>query len=151
MRIVLSNVSGRPIYEQITEQIRVAILAGELAEGEKLPSIRGLAADLRVSVITTTRAYSELAAEGFIANVQGKGSYVLARDTELVREHTLGEVERHLSAALEAARAGGLSVTDVRASLDALLAATDDMGESANGSPVPSINPSGSREQGEQE
>lgn len=130
MRIVLSNVSGLPIYEQIAGQIRASILAGEVMEGDKLPSIRGLAKDLRVSVITTTRAYSDLAAEGFIVNVQGKGSYVLARDADLAREYTLGEVERHLGAAIDAARAGGLGPADVRASLDALLA-TDDTDNAA--------------------
>ena len=125
MRIVIANTSGQPIYEQIATQIRAAILAGELAEGEQLPSIRGLARDLRVSVITTTRAYSDLAAEGFIANVQGKGAFVLPRDSDLVREHIVSEVERHLGAAIDAARLGRLSDDDVRASLDALLAAAD--------------------------
>lgn len=125
MRIVIANTSGQPIYEQIATQIRAAILAGELAEGEQLPSIRGLARDLRVSVITTTRAYSDLAAEGFIANVQGKGAFVLPRDSDLVREHIVSEVERHLGAAIDAARLGRLTDDDVRASLDALLAAAD--------------------------
>lgn len=125
MRIVISNASGRPIYEQIAGQIRAAIMAGELAEGERLPSIRALARDLRVSVITTTRAYADLAAEGFVTNVQGKGSYVLARDAELVREHVLGEVERHLSAAIDAARAGRLSDAEIRASVEALLTADE--------------------------
>lgn len=125
MRIVIANTSGQPIYEQIATQLRAAILAGELAEGEQLPSIRGLARDLRVSVITTTRAYSDLAAEGFIANVQGKGAFVLPRDSDLVREHIVSEVERHLGAAIDAARLGRLTDDDVRASLDALLAAAD--------------------------
>lgn len=125
MRVVISNSSEQPIYEQIASQVRAAILSGELAEGDRLPSIRAMARDLRVSVITTTRAYSDLAAEGFVANVQGKGSFVLARNTELVREHIASEVERHLSAAIDAARVGGLTEADVRAGLDALLAATD--------------------------
>lgn len=124
MRIVVSNTAGRPIYEQIASQIRAAILAGDLAEGEKLPSIRGLARDLRVSVITTTRAYSDLAAEGFITNVQGKGSYVLPCDGELMREAIVAEVEKHLAAAVDAARLGRLSDDGIRASLDALLAAS---------------------------
>ncbi|MDO5698012.1 MAG: GntR family transcriptional regulator [Dermatophilus congolensis] len=129
MRIVISNTAGQPIYEQIASQIRAAILTGELAEGEKLPSIRGLARDLRVSVITTTRAYSDLAAEGFIANVQGKGSFVLPRDGELMREAIVSEVEKHLAAAIDAARLGRLTDDDVRASFEALLAASDDMTE----------------------
>lgn len=132
MRIIIANTSGQPIYEQIATQIRAAILAGELAEGEQLPSIRGLARDLRVSVMTTTRAYSDLAAEGFIANVQGKGAFVLPRDSDLVREHIVSEVERHLGAAIDAARLGRLTDDDVRASLDALLnAAESDANETA--------------------
>lgn len=133
MRIVISNASGKPIYEQIASQIKAAIVAGELSEGERLPSIRGLARDLRVSVITTTRAYSDLATEGFVANVQGKGSYVLARDADLMREHALREVESHLSRAVDAARLTGVADADVRTALDALLAAdegSDTTGES---------------------
>lgn len=129
MRIVISNASGRPIYEQISTQIKQAILAGDLKEGERLPSIRGLARDLRVSVITTTRAYSDLAAEGFVANVQGKGSYVLPRDSDLMREHALREVESHLALAVDTARLTGLPDADVRAALEALLA-SDDIGGS---------------------
>lgn len=121
MRIVISNASGSPIYEQIHDQIQAAIISGELAEGERLPSIRGLARDLRVSVITTTRAYADLAAEGFVDNVQGKGSFVATRDTTLVREHLLAEVETHLGRALDVARRAGLTDTDVRTSLDTLL------------------------------
>ncbi len=83
--IVLSKTSGVPIYEQVKEQLKAAILRGDAEEGEALPSIRGLARDLGVSVITTTRAYSDLAAEGFVTNVPGKGSYVLPRNAELVR------------------------------------------------------------------
>ena len=133
MRIVISNASGQPIYEQISTKVRAAILAGDLAGGEKLPSIRGLARDLRVSVITTTRAYSDLAAEGFIVNVQGKGSYVLARDGELVREHALREIEAHLIRAVDTSRAAGLDGADVRAALQALLDADSDDSSDAKG------------------
>ena len=77
MRIIISNSSGMPIYEQIKEQIKEAILSGEVAEGDMLPSIRQLAKDLKISVITTTRAYNDLQQEGFVTNVQGKGCYVL--------------------------------------------------------------------------
>ncbi len=106
MRVVLSNTSGVPLYEQVKQQVRTAILAGELAEGEALPSVRALARDLQISVITTTRAYADLAAEGFIANVPGKGAFVLGVDSDLVREQLLRQVEDGLTAALEAARSG---------------------------------------------
>lgn len=121
MDIVLSNTSGEPIYEQIKQQLKAAILGGELAEGDALPSIRGLAKDLRVSVITTTRAYSDLAAEGFITNVPGKGSYVLARDTEIVREQLLREAEQHLAAAARVARTANLTPAELRQMLDLVL------------------------------
>lgn len=119
--IVLSNAAGTPIYEQIKSQLKTAILAGDLGEGEQLPSIRGLAKDLRVSVITTTRAYSDLAAEGFIANVQGKGSFVLPRDSALVREHVLREIEEHLDAAAAASALADIGPPELHAMLDAAL------------------------------
>lgn len=121
LRVVLSENAGTPIYEQIKSQIKDAILAGDLAEGERLPSIRALARDLRVSVITTTRAFTDLAAEGFVVNVQGKGSFVLARDAEVVREHVLRDVEGHLGAAVRAARVGHLDPSELHALLDLAL------------------------------
>ncbi len=121
LRIVLSNTSGAPIYAQIVDQIREAILTGALAEGDALPSIRVLAKDLRVSVITTTRAYSELAAEGFVANVPGKGSYVLPRDSELVRERVLRDVEENLSAAIRQASLIELDREELHNMLDTLI------------------------------
>lgn len=121
MKIVLSNTSGVPIYEQIETQIVDAILAGELAEGDPLPSLRVLARDLRVSLITTTRAYAELAAAGYVANVPGKGSYVLPRDAGLVREKYLVDVERALSDAVVAARRAGLGEAELRDALDVIL------------------------------
>lgn len=121
MDIVLSNTSGVPIYEQIKAQIKAAILRGELAEGDPLPSIRGLARDLQVSVITTTRAFSDLAAEGFVTNVPGKGSFVLPRDTELVREQVLRDVEAHLGKAIASARLASLTPDELHQVLDALL------------------------------
>ena len=93
MRIVISNSSGIPIYEQIKEGIKSSILSGELQEGEMLPSIRQLAKELKVSVITTTRAYNDLQYEGFVTNVQGKGCYVLAQDNEMLKEQQLREIE----------------------------------------------------------
>ncbi len=125
MRVVLSNTSGVPLYEQIKEQVRTAILAGELAEGDALPSIRALARDLQISVITTTRAYADLAAEGFVANVPGKGAFVLGVDSALVHEQLLRQVEDGLGAALHAARLAGLDRDGVVQVLDTLLAADD--------------------------
>ena len=86
MKLLLSNTSGVPIYEQLKAQIKEAILSGELAEGEALPSLRQLAKDLRISVLTVTRAYTQLEQEGFVTNVQGKGCYVLSRDNGMIRE-----------------------------------------------------------------
>jgi GntR family transcriptional regulator len=123
---VLSNGSGAPLYQQVKDQIAAAILAGDLAEGELLPSVRALARDLRISIITTTRAYSELVAEGFIATVPGKGAYVLALNSELVREQMLRQVEDGLLAALDAARRIGLERDDLVRMLDDLLDITHD-------------------------
>ena len=123
MRVVLSNSSGVPLYQQVKEQVGSAILSGELPEGSVLPSVRALARDLRISVITTTRAYAELAAEGFIATVPGKGAYVLPLDSALVREQLLREVEDGLQAALDAARRAGLHREDLLQILDGLMQA----------------------------
>lgn len=109
MDIIISNSSGKPIYEQITDQIKSAILSGDLAEGEQLPSIRGLANSLRVSAITTKRAYSDLEAAGFIETVQGKGSFVAGGNAELIREERLREVEALMARAIEGGRGIGLS------------------------------------------
>ncbi|MDO4718290.1 MAG: GntR family transcriptional regulator [Propionibacteriaceae bacterium] len=121
LSIVLSNTSGVPIYEQIKQQLKAGILRGDLAEGQALPSIRGLARDLQVSVITTTRAYSDLAAEGFVTNVPGKGSYVLPRDSRLVREQVLREIEDAFAAGIRQARLGGVAADELHALLDAIL------------------------------
>lgn len=121
MDIVLSNTSGQPIYAQIEDQIRAAILHGELTEDEALPSIRALARDLRVSVITTTRAYAELVASGLVANVPGKGYYVLPRDTKLVREQVLREIETHFAAGVSAARLAAIDDDELRSILELTL------------------------------
>lgn len=123
MRVVLSNSAGVPLYQQIKEQVGTAILSGELAEGDVLPSVRALARDLRISIITTTRAYSELAAEGFIATIPGKGAYVLPLDSSLVREQLLRQVEDGLQSALDAARRAGLRRDDLIQVLDGLIQA----------------------------
>ena len=104
MDIIISNSSGQPIYEQICRQIKGAIASGKLKPGEPLPSIRSLARDLRISVITTKRAYEELERDGFIQTVAGKGSFVAQQDLELARESSLREIEQHLQAALELCR-----------------------------------------------
>ena len=122
LSVVLSNTAGVPIYEQIAQQVRDAILTGQVEADEMLPSIRALARDLRVSVITTTRAYSDLVAEGFLANVPGKGYFVLPRDSELVREQVLREVEKHLDRAVERARLAQLSDEELHAMLQTIIA-----------------------------
>jgi Predicted transcriptional regulators len=104
LRIIIKNTAGIPIYEQIKVQIKEAILSGEIAEGDMLPSIRQLARDLRISVITTTRAYTDLEQEGFIAVVQGKGCYVLPKNSDLVREQMLRRIEENFTSAVVAAR-----------------------------------------------
>ena len=121
MRVVVSNRAGVPLYQQIKEQIGAAILSGELAEDSVLPSVRALARDLKISIITTSRAYTELAAEGFIATVPGKGAYVLPLDTALARERLLRQVEDGLQAALDAARRVGLDREELIQMLDGLM------------------------------
>lgn len=109
MRILLSNKSDLPIYEQIKAQMKEQILNGIIPENEFLPSIRQLAKDLGISVITTTRAYSDLESEGFIATVRGKGSYVLPKDNEMVREQYLKEIEDSLMIAIEKGKLANIS------------------------------------------
>lgn len=121
MHIVISNTSGGPIYEQIKERIKAAILAGELKEDAQLPSIRQLAQDLRISVITTMRAYNELEQEGFVANVQGKGCFVLKQNKELIREEKMRQVENALQAAIDAARPLKLSYAEMAEILKLLM------------------------------
>ena len=120
MKIVVSNRSGIPIYEQITAQIKEAIFIGELKEDDMLPSIRQLAKDLKISVITTTRAYSDLEEEGFVVSVQGKGCYVLPQNKEMARENALRKVETGLNQAIDAAKAGGIQKDEVSEMLNIL-------------------------------
>ena len=126
LSVVLSNTAGVPIYEQIAQQVRDAILTGQVEADEMLPSIRALARYLRVSVITTTRAYSDLVAEGFLANVPGKGYFVLPRDSELVREQVLREVEEHLDRAVERARLAQLSDEELHTMLQTIITTSKD-------------------------
>ena len=113
MKIIISNRSGRPIYEQIKEQIKAAIFSGALQEDDMLLSMRQLARDLKISVITTTLAYSDLEQEGFIANVQGKGCFVLPRNTELARENAMHKMEDGLSTAIAAAKTENITKGEV--------------------------------------
>ena len=113
MNIIIRNTGEVPIYDQITRQIKGHILSGALGEGEALPSMRALAKDLRISVITTKRAYEELERDGFIYTVAGKGSFVAQQDVELARESSLREIEEHLTAALDLAKQIELPVEEL--------------------------------------
>ena len=118
MDILISNTSDKPIYEQIYEQMKGQILSGALQEGDALPSIRLLAKDLHISVITTKRAYSELERDGFIATVAGKCSFDAAQNAQLLREETLRRMEEALSQAVSLARQSGISREELSDLLD---------------------------------
>lgn len=113
MNIIVSNANNQPIYEQIYIQIKSAIISQDLQEGDILPSIRNLAKDLRISVITTKRAYDELENDGYIYSVAGKGSYVAKKNTELLREARLKEIEEHMRIILEIAPSCKLKAEDI--------------------------------------
>lgn len=113
MNIIISNTSREPIYEQIVKQIKKLIFSGELNEGDALPSIRNLAQELRISVITTKRAYEELESEGYIVTMQGKGSYVASQNKELLREKRLRLIEEKLSEAVKESRLINLSLEEL--------------------------------------
>lgn len=114
MNIVISNSSQEPIYEQIARQIKNMIMRGELREGDMLPSIRSLAKELQISVITTKRAYEELENDGYIVTVQGKGSFVAAQNKELLREMRLKIVEEKLAEAVDAAKTIELTLEEMQ-------------------------------------
>ena len=120
MDIIIRNSGGVPIYDQITRQMKGLILRGELKEGEALPSMRLLAKELRISVITTKRAYDELEAHGFIYTMAGKGCFVADNNLEILREQRRQELETHLTAALELAKSCGLTRQDLKQMLDLL-------------------------------
>lgn len=113
MNIIISNSSGEPIYEQITSQIKGAIMKGDITAGELLPSIRLLAKELQISVITTKRAYEELEREGFIETVPGKGSYVSGQNQELLKEKRLKELENKLIEVITESKLMGLTLSEV--------------------------------------
>ena len=113
MNLIISNSSGKPIYEQITDQIKTSILSGELQEGQALPSMRALARDLRISVITTKRAYEDLERDGFVVTVAGKGCFVAPRNSELMREEHRKKVEEALTKAIEQAKAASIDLPEL--------------------------------------
>ena len=120
MELIIRNYTNQPIYDQIYCQIKAQILSGALAPGEALPSIRALAKDLKISVITTKRAYDELEAHGFIYTMAGKGCFVADNNLEILREQRRQELETHLTAALELAKSCGLTRQDLKQMLDLL-------------------------------
>lgn len=120
MDIIISNSSDKPIYEQIAIQIKQMIINGELKPGSPLPSMRLLAKELRISVITTKRAYEDLERDGFIYTVVGKGSFVAEKNMEFIREEQLRIVEEYLSKAVAGAKAGGIGLEEISEILNML-------------------------------
>ena len=120
MKIIISNSSPDPIYEQVTKQIKTQIISGDLTEGEALPSIRKLAKDLLISVITTKRAYEELEKEGFIDTVGGKGTFVAMENKELLKEKKMQTVEEKLSNAVSDAKKLGIKLSELKSMLSIL-------------------------------
>ena len=120
MNIIISNSSNIPLYEQIKEQIKNKIVSNELKAGEVLPSIRNLAKDLRISVITTKNAYEELEREGYVETILGKGTYVANKNIELIKEEQLQKIESLIDTAVSIARISGISKNEIRDMLDIL-------------------------------
>ena len=120
MNIVISNQSGIPIYEQIKEQIKASVLSGELSENTPLPSLRQLARDLQVSLVTTTRAYSELELEGFVQTMPGKGVYVKKINDSVIRDKYLKETKEALTTAIRLGKLAGLSIDELHQILDTI-------------------------------
>ena len=113
MNIIISNASGKPIYEQIATQIKNEIITGKLKEGDSLPSMRVLAKELRISVITTKRAYEELEREGFIVSITGKGSFIAEKNLDFVREEELKKMEEYIQKAVESAKISEISLEEL--------------------------------------
>lgn len=126
MDIVISNSSSQAIYEQIKDQVKAQILSGELPENEMLPSLRQLAKDLKISVMTTTRAYNELEQEGFITSRQGKGFFVMSKGSNLIREQLIKDVENNLNNAIQAAQRAAMTDAEIISLLRLLLEVNDD-------------------------
>ncbi len=125
MKIIISNDSGIPIYEQIKNQIKAQIVAGDLQADEALPGMRTLASDLKVSVITTKRAYNDLEQEGYTYSMPGKGSFVKKLNEEVVRENALAEIEKHFTDAMTVAKTAGIGIDE----LQEILKTLDEVGE----------------------
>ena len=125
MKIIISNDSGLPIYEQIKNQIKAQIVSGDLKEDEALPGMRTLASDLKVSVITTKRAYNDLEQEGYTYSMAGKGSFVKKLNEEVVRENALAEIEKYFTDAMTVAKAAGIDIDE----LQEILKTLDEVGE----------------------
>ena len=125
MKIIISNDSGLPIYEQIKNQIKAQIVAGDLEADEGLPGMRTLASDLKVSVITTKRAYNDLEQEGYIYSMPGKGSFVKKLNEEVVRENALAEIEKYFTDAMTVAKASGIGIDE----LQEILKTLDEVGD----------------------
>ena len=125
MELIIRNTSSQPIYDQIASQIKAQIISGALAPGEALPSIRGLAKDLKISVITTKRAYDELEAAGFINTVAGKGCFVAEQNLELVRAQQLQQLSAQLAEAVELGRSCGMTEPELTALLTRLRSETE--------------------------
>lgn len=121
MKLIISNISGVPIYEQIKQQVKSAIMSGNLQENEMLPSLRTLAKELKISVLTVTRAYTELEQEGFVKNIQGRGCFVLGQGSELLREQLICKIENNLLEAISAARVANLSEEELHHLLNILM------------------------------
>ncbi|MFZ2537374.1 MAG: GntR family transcriptional regulator [Oscillospiraceae bacterium] len=120
MEIIISNSSGKPIYEQITAQIKNMVMSGELNEGTALPSMRLLAKELRISVITTKRAYTDLERDGFIATVTGKGSFIACKNMEFVKEEHLRMIEENLQKAVDISKSSGVTLEEMIETLTVL-------------------------------
>ena len=118
MNILIDNKSGAPIYDQIYTQIKNQIISGQLTEHQMLPSIRGLAKDLRISFVTTKRAYDELEKEGFLYTIQSKGCFVAPKNVELLREENLKKIEDYLEKIVQLAVSCNLSNDDIRAMVE---------------------------------
>lgn len=125
MDIIIANSSNKPIYEQIASQMKDLIMSGVLEEGQQLPSIRALASDLRISVITTKRAYADLEAQGFIETVQGKGSFVAGGNFELLREEKLRRIEDLFLRAIDEAQGADIERTELIDMLTLLIESND--------------------------
>ncbi len=120
MEIIIRNTTNQPIYDQIYAQLKTQIIAGKLQPGEALPSIRALAKDLKISVITTKRAYDELEAEGFLYTIAGKGCFVAEKNLDLIRERQVKELEDHFAAAIALSKSCGVSLDELHEMLNIL-------------------------------